>query len=299
MAALIGKLGSNCFVFKPTINTNSILNITDTSAVIEGRISNDGGSSILFRGVCWSEKPNPDILDYKTYEGKDTGIFSSKIFPLKRVTTYNVRTYAFNDVGISYGQQISFTTQPSLPVVKTSSVSNINLTSAISGGEIIDDGGAVILQKGVCWAVHQIPTIEDGISTSGSDPGNFISNITGLNFGTKYYVRAYATNSVGTSYGQEISFWTHDPVFVLRDADGNTYSVDTIGLQIWMSENLKTTKYNDTSLIPWVSNPASWTNWYAPAYSWYDNNEVNKKHLLGLLYKRGYVRKFGKLNSVR
>lgn len=96
----------------------------------------------------------------------------------------------------------------SLPVVITSSVGNITLTSGSSGGNVTDDGGDYVSSRGVCWSVSQSPTTSNAHTVDGTSIGAFTSQITGLNAGTTYYVRAYATNSLGTSYGNEISFNT-------------------------------------------------------------------------------------------
>lgn len=96
----------------------------------------------------------------------------------------------------------------SLPVVTTSSVGNITLTSGSSGGNVTDDGGDYVTSRGVCWSVSQGPTISNAYTVDGASIGAFTSQISGLNSGTTYYVRAYATNGLGTSYGNEISFNT-------------------------------------------------------------------------------------------
>ncbi len=102
--------------------------------------------------------------------------------------------------------------------------------------------------------------------------------MTSLTDGTTYYVRAYATNSAGTAYGNQLSFIT--PV---TDIEGNVYKTVAIGTQVWMAENLKTTKYNDNADIPNVPDPALWNSITTPAYSWY-NNDIANKDIYGALY---------------
>jgi Protein of unknown function (DUF1566) len=94
------------------------------------------------------------------------------------------------------------------PTITTTAISNITQTTATSGGNVTSDGGAIVTARGVCWSTTSSPTIADSKTTDGSGTGVFISNLTGLAGGTLYYVRAYATNSVGTSYGNQLSFWT-------------------------------------------------------------------------------------------
>lgn len=92
--------------------------------------------------------------------------------------------------------------------VTTSSVSSIGLTAAVSGGEITNDGGSSIIARGVCWSTSSNPTIANSKTVNGNGSGIFTSSITGLNTGTTYYIRAYATNAIGTTYGLQYSFTT-------------------------------------------------------------------------------------------
>ena len=87
-------------------------------------------------------------------------------------------------------------------------VSDVTATTASCGGYVADDGGATVTARGVCWSTSQNPTVSDSHTTDGTGTGSFTSNITGLNALTTYYVRAYATNSEGTTYGNQVSFTT-------------------------------------------------------------------------------------------
>jgi len=100
------------------------------------------------------------------------------------------------------------TTSASLPTINTTTAYSITQTTAISGGNVTDDGGATVTARGVCWSTSQNPTLTDPHTTDGTSTGSFTSNITGLSANTTYYVRAYATNSVGTTYGNEETFTT-------------------------------------------------------------------------------------------
>jgi hypothetical protein len=96
-----------------------------------------------------------------------------------------------------------------IPTLTTSTITNINATSAISGGSIISEGTGTINVKGVCWSTSTTPTISDNKTTDGAGAGAFTSNISGLDGKTTYYVRAYATNSAGTGYGNQVTFTTN------------------------------------------------------------------------------------------
>jgi len=97
---------------------------------------------------------------------------------------------------------------PKLPVLTTAEASAITATSAVLGGNITSDGGAEVTERGVCWATSATPTVSVSKTTDGAGTGSFTSNLTGLTANTTYYVRAYATNSAGTAYGNEVSFST-------------------------------------------------------------------------------------------
>ncbi len=93
-------------------------------------------------------------------------------------------------------------------VLETTSVTSIATTTAASGGTVTNDGGATVTGYGVCWATSPAPTISDSTTSDGTGTGEFTSKLTGLTTGTKYHVRAYATNSVGTAYAAEVTFVT-------------------------------------------------------------------------------------------
>lgn len=186
----------------PTVGTNSIGSITATTASGGGNVTLDGGATVTARGICWSTNTNPTIaLTTKTSDGTGLGIFNSAITGLAPATTYYVRAYATNSVGTNYGTQFTFTTLASLPTVTTASLTNITSISATGGGNVTSDGGATVTARGLCWGTSQTPTINDSKLLLGSGPGSFTGSITGLNAGVVYYVRAFATNSAGTSYG--------------------------------------------------------------------------------------------------
>ncbi len=100
-----------------------------------------------------------------------------------------------------------------IPTVTTSMVSNIGQSAASSGGDVTDDGGGAISTRGVCWSTSPNPAITDNRTTDGIGDGTFVSNITGLTPGTLYYLRAYATNVLGTGYGNEITFTTVETTY--------------------------------------------------------------------------------------
>jgi uncharacterized protein (TIGR02145 family) len=240
------------------------------------------------RGICWGTSFSPSIDGSHTTEVEDSVIFSATITDLDPNTIYHARAFAENSVGTAYGNDITFTTNIAAPEVTTTGISGITANTAMSGGKIIYDGGASITEKGVCWSTSPNPDINDSYINSGTDTTRYQSTITGLSSGTKYYVRAYAKNSAWTDYGEELTFNTKIP-----DVEGNLYSTVTIGTQVWMAENLRSTRYNDDAPIPNITDDTQWINLSTPAYCWI-SNDIQYKPIYGALYN-WYAVNTGKL----
>ena len=195
--------------FLPGVTTSNVTSITTNSAVCGGNVTADGNLDVTARGVCWSTSPNPTITDNKTTDGSGTGSFTSNITGLAENTTYYVRAYATNSKGTAYGEERSFTTfATTIPQITTANVTSIRANGAVCGGNVTSDGYLSVTSRGVCWSTSPNPTINDIKTTNGTGTGSFTSQITGLTENTTYYVRAYATNSKGTAYGEERSFTT-------------------------------------------------------------------------------------------
>jgi uncharacterized protein (TIGR02145 family) len=163
---------------------------------------------------------------------------------------------------------------PEYPELTTDIITDITQTTATSGGFILSDGNADITEKGVCWNQWFTPYSYDSHTSDGTGSGSFTSYITGLQPNTMYYVRAYATNEMGTSYGETQTFTTGTGGGggnTVTDVDGNTYNTVTIGSQIWMAENLKVTHYRNGDAIPYLSDASAWSSTGSGAYCYYDN----------------------------
>lgn len=373
----------------PIISTNSMTQISAISAVSGGLITDDGGLSIILKGVCWNTAENPTVGNNKTSESGESLSFTSNLSPLLPKTSYYVRAYAVNSVGTSYGNSVLFSTSGDVPTSSAQNAANIQITTAtlngtvnpnsittnvtfeygvtsnygstaiaqqspvsgdaagnvfinltgltggttyhfrikaenslgtvysddmifttltagpvlstnspskithihaFCGGTITNDGGSPTTSRGVCWSTSSNPTISDSKTSDlfGLSPGYFGSYISGLNVNTTYYVRAYATNSMGTGYGQQIQFVTltnyNGQIGTVSDVDGNSYETIGIGSQIWMAENLKTSKFNDGVAIENVTTDAAWASLTNPAYCIYNNDALNNKPTYGALY---------------
>ncbi len=194
-----------------SLSTIAASSITDVIAISGGNIINDNGLTVLSRGVCWNTSGTPTTADSKTTDGSGTGSFTSTLTGLSQSTTYYIRAYAINNQTVSYGNEVFFTTTtPTLPVLAaTDAATSITSVSAISGGNLTDNGNATITARGICYSTTNPPTIADTkVIDPGTGLGAFTSSLTGLTSNTVYYVRSYATNSVGTGYGAVAAFTT-------------------------------------------------------------------------------------------
>ena len=206
----VGTGYSAALIFKtlalaPTLTTTDLSAVTSSTFSSGGNITADGGSPITARGVCWSINQSPTLADSKTSDGTGVGTFISAITGLNPGITYYVRAYATNSIGTSYGNQVTTKTTTVIPTLATVALTAITATTATSGGNITNDGGAVITARGVCWSTSQNPTTANSKTTDGTGAGSFTSSITGLSPSMTYYVRAYAINSIGTTYGAQVT----------------------------------------------------------------------------------------------
>ena len=271
----------------PMVSTTVVSYITQTSAYCGGVVTNMSNNPVTARGICWSTNPQPTLSDAHTNDGAGVGSFTGLMSGLTPNTTYYARAYATNSLGTAYGAVVSFTTNDvtavaDLPTVITSPVADIIQNHATCGGMVTADGGAPVTERGVCWSTSANPSVTGQHSSDGSGLGEFISNIAGLTVNTTYYVRAYATNSAGTAYGETLSFTpgvSCPGTPTVTDYDGNTYNTVQIGTQWWMKENLKTRHYADGTTIPVGSVSSSTT-----AYCYYPNGNTSTKDMYGMLY---------------
>lgn len=290
----------------PVLTTAGISEITQKSAFSGGNITHDGGAAVSVRGICWGTTHNPTTVSSTTNEGTGIGSFSSYLSGLTPNTTYYIRAYATNSEGTGYGNEASFTTLPvSLATVTQTFVTSVTLTSALAVAYIESDGGEAITASGFCWSTSQNPTTANPKTSDGElETGGYSSHITGLTANTTYYLRAYVTNSIGTAYGDQLSFTTalkfsaiiFNPDLTygsVTDIEGNIYKTIQIGTQTWMAENLITTRLSDGTSIPNITEDQVWTTLATPGYCWY-NNETNYTKGYGALYN-WYAVNTGKL----
>ena len=193
----------------PTVTTSEVDYISATTAKCGGEVT-EGDYTVTARGVCWSTADNPTLDDSHTVDGGGAGAFISNITGLTEITTYYVRSYATSSAGTVYGETRTFKTAAYiLPTVTTSDVNNITSTTAECGG-VVTEGDLTVMARGVCWNTADNPTLDDSHTVDGGGAGAFTSTITDLIGNTTYCVRAYATTSEGTVYGETRTFKTNN-----------------------------------------------------------------------------------------
>lgn len=216
----------------PTVTTADLSYLSTTFVTSGGNIPTDGGMPVLERGVVWNTSGDATTADNKTMDDSGSGSFISQVTGLTPATTYYLRSYATNAAGTGYGDEKTFTTLATVipPTVTTDAASQILAVSAEGGGEVTDWGGDTVDVRGLCWNTTGTPTIDDSISIDGGGLGSFNSFMYPLIPNTTYYARAYATNSAGTDYGNEVSFTTQQVapdvnVVVAKDGSGDYTTV--------------------------------------------------------------------------
>ena len=191
------------------IATLPVKDIAKNSAIGGGNITSDGGYPLIKKGVCWNTYGKPTLKDSVAYSDVELGSYNCPLTKLYGYRTYYVRSFATNYKGTTYGQEEVFKTLKDLPTISTSELFDITDTSVKCGGKILNKGDESLISYGICWRTQQNSTINNGDYTAEStDDTEFFSSATNLIPDTEYYIRSYATNSIGTTYGDELSFKT-------------------------------------------------------------------------------------------
>ena len=273
-------------------NKGNVLGFTFDEGDTEFYWNNFYSSNIPLKGTV--EKMSAHVLHYDVYRqntliGSTSNMSYTDNSPLNISCPYSVSAVWNNGCSESATVMVSAPAY-TLPTVTTNIVSDIGVDIATCGGNVTSDGGATVTGRGVCWSTSPNPTVSNNHTTDGSGTGSFTSGMTGLTPNTTYYVRAYATNSVGTAYGAEASFTTvsgipaedgqpcpnHETV---TDYSGNVYNTVKIGEQCWMRENLRVKYYEDGVEI------TTGTSYSVNApYCFYPNNDINSVSTYGYLY---------------
>lgn len=233
----------------PSLGTTRVFNITSNSATVTGFVVAEG-DGFTTRGICYDKQPGPTTSKSTApFAGPAiNAAYNVTLTDLDFAQTYFARAFAMGPAGTIYGEELSFTTLPIVPTVTTVEATDVEGTTAVSGGSVTADGGAAVTARGVCFGTSPNPTIDapNGKTVDDAGLGEFVSNLSGLKGLTRYYARAYATNSAGTGYGNEISFTTL--VSVREWYVPGDYVVDSYpgsGLGNWAPGNSPMVKSNE------------------------------------------------------
>ena len=196
-----------------TLNTLPATNVKTTTATLNGEILTDGSPKYSERGFVYSESSMPTLgscIQKITSTLTDSKTYSATVAGLTKGKTYYVRAYAINAGKEAYStNEVSFTPSDALPQVSTQAVTNISRTAgkATFNGKIIDAGEPEYTERGFVYATTHNPMVDSDtkVVATGKGTGDFVANATGLVVGNTYYVRAYATNTQGTAYGEEVT----------------------------------------------------------------------------------------------
>jgi len=181
------------------VATDEATNVLANSADLPGQIIDLGGGATQ-HGHYYGKTANPST-DHTTLGAPNsvTG-FTSQVTNLEAGTKYFFKAYMTDGQETVFGKEKSFTTvAASAPTLTTTAITSITLTGAVSGGNITSDGGASVTARGVCWNSFTAPTTDNNKTTDNTGTGTYTSTLTGLTAGSTYFVRAYATNSAGTT----------------------------------------------------------------------------------------------------
>jgi uncharacterized protein (TIGR02145 family) len=225
----------------PTVVTADIADLAETAVTAGGTVTHSGGAPVTTRGICWYAVDIPTDINNPTTGGSGMGPYNCAITSLAPGTFYVLRAYATNSAGTGYGEPKQFITKGkgALPSVSTGDISEITGASAAVGGYLTAYGGAPVTDRGICFSLTKNPTIKDSIARDRAGKPSFTGYLPELKANTTYFIKSYATNSIGTSYGEERKFTTQEKGLEgVLDYQGRKYKYKTIGTQTWMTENL-------------------------------------------------------------
>jgi hypothetical protein len=254
----------------PTVTTNAVTSITPTSANVGGNVTSDGNSAVTRRGILYSTSPLGDTTTgTKIISGTvGTGSYTIPLSSLTSSTIYFARAFAVNAIGVSYGDNVQFVTSPALsfPTVSTNVATAIGVTTATSGGNVVNDGNTTVFRRGLIYSTSAI-TDTNSVTGGGriisgtTGTGTYTSSLTGLTGNTLYYIAAFAVNSIGVRIANQITFTTLPaptaPLVTTLPATFITISTAVIGGNVTSDGNSTVTR---RGLIYSTVSPISDTN---------------------------------------
>ncbi len=194
----------------PVVETSSVESYSSTNITVSGVVLQDNGAEVTEKGICWSTSSQDSTNNKKVPAGAGLGSFTVEVKGFSVDTIYYLRAYAINAKGTAYGQEVI--KHIALPTVKTSVFNDNKEGKAKVGGNVVDMGYSEITARGICWSFSNEPTIQDNVFNFTPGTGAFSGYLEKINGGKPYHIRAFATNSIGTSYGEEVIF-SAPPIF--------------------------------------------------------------------------------------
>jgi uncharacterized protein (TIGR02145 family) len=284
------------------VSTQAVTNkdIVAGTATFNGTILTAGNLEITERGFVYATTTSPTLDDSKVIAtGTDVGAFNVDTTDFAEGNVYYVRAYATNSKGTVYGNEVSVDFNVVMPTVSTQAVTNKNIATgtATFNGTILTVGDPAYTERGFVHATTANPTLGNSkVIATGTGMGAFNANVTGITEGNVYYVRAYATNSKGTVYGNEVSLNLSICGIDFTDSrDNQVYPIVQIGTQCWMSKNMSIGERVDGSnyITAYTAgiqkicydNSESNCDIYGGLYSWYET--VNGENFGSIKYVSG------------
>ena len=194
----------------PRVKTWYVREVTYCTALASGQVLGNGGQTVEECGLCYGTELKPTIEGMHVVAGSGIGSFDCQLTDLSPETQYWVRAYAVCTKGVYYGEQLEFETKPLPMEVRTISVLDVTASRLRAEGEVIRDGGSEVTECGFCWGTEHNPTIEGLHTKASTGLGNFGCYFSGLERGQTNYVRAYAINAEGVTYGNEMELVPDD-----------------------------------------------------------------------------------------
>ncbi|MBN1182181.1 MAG: fibrobacter succinogenes major paralogous domain-containing protein [Bacteroidales bacterium] len=258
----------------PSCSTQPATDITTTDATLYGTVNaNDLSTTVTFEYGTTASYGQTVTATQSPINGNAIIIVSANISGLTEGTTYHFRIKTVNTLGTSYGDDKSFLTLGTAPICTTQPATDPSTTVATLNGTVnpCHLSTIVTFEYGTTTNYGQeITAIQSPITENSVT--NVSSKISGLTSGTTYHFRVKATNSLGTTYGDDMTFQTLSALPTVTDIDGNVYNTIILGSQVWLNENLRTSHYNNGDAIPTTLTLTDLTQTVNPKYQWTVNN---------------------------
>jgi uncharacterized protein (TIGR02145 family) len=269
---------------RPTVISLPATFIYTTNAVFNGSVNPNFLSTVVtFEYGTTTDYGSSIAANQNVISGNADNSVNVSVSGLSAGMVYHYRVKAQNQLGIVYGEDETFTTLGQAPLAATQLATNIYTTASTLNAIVNANylSTVITFEYGTTTNYGSSVTAVQSPLTSGSTT-SVSADISGLAIGTEYHYRVKAENQLGITYGSDVTFTTVGTS--VTDVDGNVYSIIQIGTQFWTGENLKTTKFNDNTDIPLVTDANTWINLATPAFCWYNNDEATNKDVYGGLY---------------